>query len=163
MDRAEIAVFVVVGICISLISGQSRRALALCRAVQAKLRESEARFRSAIMAAPFPAIIHADDGQIVDINSAWTELSGYTRADIPTTAAWMEKAYDEPERGRVRGEITRLSTIEHWVEENEHPVRTASGERRIWRFGAAALGRDGLGRRLVVCVAADIRIACASP
>src|SRR5262249_23577977 len=108
-----------------------------------------------IMAAPFPAVIHAE-GQIVDINHAWTELSGYTLADIPTTAAWMEKAYDEPQRSRVRAAITRLCTIEHRIEENELTVRTASGERRTWRFGGAARGRDALGRRLGACVAADV-------
>ena len=156
MDRVDLFVFVVVGICISLISERARRALARSRAAEEAVRESEARFRNAIMAAPFPAVIHADDGQIVDINRAWTELSGYTHADVPTVAAWQEKAYDEPQRSRARAAITRLYTIEHRVEENEFTVRTASGERRAWRFGSAALGRDGLGRRLVVSVASDV-------
>jgi PAS domain S-box-containing protein len=156
LDRADLVVFVVVGICIGLIGEHARRALARSIAAEEKLRESEARFRSAIMAAPFPVVIHADDGQIVDINHAWSEISGYTCADIPTMAAWLEKAYDEPQRSRARAAITRLYTIERQVEQNEFTPRMASGETRTWSFGGAALGRDGLGRRLVVSVAADI-------
>jgi PAS domain S-box-containing protein len=155
-DRSDLAVFAVVGICIGLISERARRALARSRAAEERLRESEARFRSAIMAAPFPAHIHADDGQIVEVNPAWTELSGYAPAEIPTMDAWLEKAHIEPERSQARAAIRRLLTIEHRVEEGEITVVTASGERRIWRIGAAALGRDGLGRRLAVGVAADV-------
>jgi PAS domain S-box-containing protein len=140
-----------------LIGERAHRALAQSHATaEEKLCATEARFRSAIMAAPFPAVIHADDGQMLDINGAWSEMSGYTRAEIPTVAAWLEKAYDEPERSQVQSAITRLCTIEDWVEQTEFNFRTASGERRAWCFGAASLGRDELGRRLVVCVASDV-------
>ncbi|APR80926.1 Chemotaxis protein methyltransferase CheR [Minicystis rosea] len=155
-DRADLVVFVVVGVCISLIGEHAHRARARNRAAEETLRESEARFRRAIMAVPFPAMICADDGQIVDVNRAWLELSGYTPADIPTLAVWLEKAHDEPERSRACAVIKRLLTIEHQVEEGEYAVRTASGGRRAWRIGGAALGRDGLGRRLAVAVAADL-------
>jgi PAS domain S-box-containing protein len=143
------------GVCISLIGERARRALARSRAAEEALRESEGRFRSAIMAAPFPAIIHADDGQIVDVNRAWTEISGYTHADMPTLTAWLEKAYDEPQRSRVQDTVARLF-IEHRVERDECAVRTASRELRAWRFSAAVLGLDGLGRRLAVSLAVDV-------
>ncbi len=59
------------------------------------LRESEQRFRRAIENAPFPIMIHAEDGEVLQINNTWTELTGYTHQDIPTTQIWTQKAYGE--------------------------------------------------------------------
>lgn len=65
------------------------------RRVEAALRESEQRFSRAVSNAPLPIMIHAEDGEVVQINSAWQEMTGYNHADIPTIADWTQKAYGQ--------------------------------------------------------------------
>ena len=63
------------------------------REAQNKLIESEKRFHNAIIDAPTPIMIHAQDGQVVLVNTTWSELTGYTQESIPTIFDWTEKAY----------------------------------------------------------------------
>ncbi|WP_437604756.1 PAS domain S-box protein [Sorangium sp. So ce834] len=119
------------------------------------LRESEERFRRAVMATPFPIMIHADDGEVISLNRAWTEMSGYTRDQIPTLAAWIERAYGA-QRGDVSDLIQSLYDADGGTAERELPITTASGEQRIWAFSAAPLGKDAAGRRLAISIAHDV-------
>lgn len=119
------------------------------------LRESEDRFRRAILDSPLPTILHAEDGEIVLINAAWTEFSGYEPTDIPTISTWIEKAYGE-EKEPVKTGIDKLYSIGTRVREGEFTIRTRSGERRIWDFSSAPLGKLLDGRRLVISTALDI-------
>lgn len=48
------------------------------------LRESEERFRRSVISAPIPIMIHAEDGQVITINTPWSQLTGYQLSDIPT-------------------------------------------------------------------------------
>src|SRR5512134_4066436 len=59
------------------------------------LRESEARLRRTVENAPFPIMVHAENGEVVHISKAWLDLTGYARQEIGTTAAWTEQAYSE--------------------------------------------------------------------
>ena len=43
-----------------------------------ELQESEERFRRAVLNAPLPIMIHAEDGEVILINRTWTDLTGYT-------------------------------------------------------------------------------------
>lgn len=52
------------------------------------LQESQDRPRRAIEEALFLIMIHAEDGQVLTLSSAWTEISGYAHADIPTITDW---------------------------------------------------------------------------
>ncbi|MFO7947090.1 MAG: PAS domain S-box protein, partial [Armatimonadota bacterium] len=119
------------------------------------LREREHRFRTALSEAPFPTMLHAEDGEVLMINELWTEITGYSHADIPTIADWTEKAYGE-RRSTMRAEINRLYATEGRVDEGEYTVRTASGDQRIWHFTSAAVGQSSDGRRLVLSMASDI-------
>ncbi|HTN89313.1 MAG TPA: PAS domain S-box protein, partial [Sorangium sp.] len=119
------------------------------------LQESEDRLRRAVMAAPFPMMIHAEDGQIINMNRAWLDLSGYTREQLPTIEAWTERAYG-PRKGAVRAAIEVIYGLEGKPIENEFTITTASGARRTWAFSGAPLGKDAAGRRLVVSAAHDI-------
>ncbi|WP_437290246.1 sensor histidine kinase [Sorangium sp. So ce406] len=119
------------------------------------LRESEERFRRAVMATPFPIMIHADDGQVVSVNRAWTEISGYTVEQISTIAAWTERAYG-PHKGTVRSVIDALYGMQRRSDERELAITTASGEQRTWVFSSAPLGEDTSGRRLVISIAHDV-------
>ncbi|MFB2919653.1 PAS domain S-box protein [Aerosakkonema funiforme] len=119
------------------------------------LRQSEERFRCAIFYAPLPLIIYAEDGEIVTVNQAWTELSGYRQEDIPTIADWTEKAYGERKQ-LVKADIDRLYNINSQVAEGEYVITASNGSQKIWEFSSVPLGQLPDGRRLVMSMAVDI-------
>ncbi|MBV1752142.1 MAG: PAS domain S-box protein, partial [Desulfarculus sp.] len=119
------------------------------------LAESEEQFRRAIMSAPLPIMLHAEDGQVIQVNRAWTGLSGYSSEQIKTIDDWVSLAY--PGRAaQVKESIQRLYGLEKSTHEGEFPVHTAGGGRRIWEFSTAPLGRLPDGRHLVLSMAVDL-------
>jgi PAS domain S-box-containing protein len=122
------------------------------------LVESEERFRRAIVDAPIPIAIHSENdgnGAVIQVNKAWTELTGYTAKDIPTIADWCQKAYGERHKS-IKLWINQLYDLNTRVDEGEFEVRISSGETRIWTFSSAPLGKLPDGRRLVISMATDI-------
>ncbi|MEG5067000.1 CHASE3 domain-containing protein [Microcoleus sp. B3-A4] len=119
------------------------------------LQLSEERFRSAIFNAPLPIMLHAENGKVLQINSAWTELSGYEYSEIPTIEDWTEKAYHS-RQSLVQADIARLHELNARISEGEYMITTASGESRIWEFYSAPLGKLSDGRSLVISTAIDI-------
>jgi PAS domain S-box-containing protein len=125
------------------------------RQTEEALRRSEERFRRAIVEAPFPIMIHAEDGQVMQISEVWTELTGYTHGEIPTIGDWTEQAYGQRKKS-VRAGIDRLYSLDTRVREGEFIVRTKAGEERTWEFSSAPLGQLPDGRRLVISMAMDV-------
>lgn len=119
------------------------------------LRESEERFRRAVVDAPFPIILHAEDGKIIQISNTVREITGYTTDEISTIEDWTERVYGERQNVVLEG-INRLYQLNHRVEEGEYEIRTKEGNRRIWNFSSAPLGQLSDHRRLVISMAADI-------
>jgi PAS domain S-box-containing protein len=120
-----------------------------------ELQRSEERFRRALVHAPFPIMIHAEDGEVIQINQAWTEETGYIHSDIPTTADWIARGYEE-RRELVKAGIDRLYDLDTRVWEGEFTIKTRYGETKIWDFSSAPLGKLGNGKRLVISMAKDV-------
>ena len=59
------------------------------------LRRDEEQFRLAIEDAPFPIIMHTEDGEILQISRTWTELTGYTLQDMQTFNGRLSPASGE--------------------------------------------------------------------
>lgn len=120
------------------------------------LRESQERLLRIIEDAPIPIMVHNEDGEVLHISKAWTEVSGYRHEDIPTIAAWTARAYGA-RAARIRAMIARAYTeaADAYVG-GELAIRTAHGTQRWWDFNAAAAGRDANGRRMMVSMAVDI-------
>lgn len=112
-------------------------------------------FRRAVLDAPLPIMIHAEDGEVLSVNRTWTEITGYTPEEIPTTADWTQKAYGESTE-LVKADIDRLYKLDRRIAEGEYSITTKSGETRIWEFSSAPLGQQADGRRLVISMALDI-------
>ncbi|MBN1427394.1 MAG: PAS domain S-box protein [Anaerolineae bacterium] len=123
--------------------------------IEVSLQESEERFRRAIQEAPFPIMIHAEDGQVITVNQVWSELTGYTPEDIPTTSAWTERAYGK-RHNLVKVEIDRLYSLDRRAKEGEYAITTRYGTTRMWDFSSAPLGVLPDGRRLVISLAMDV-------
>ncbi|MFW6240837.1 MAG: response regulator, partial [Thermodesulfobacteriota bacterium] len=113
--------------------------------VEQRLRRSEARFRRMAEVSPFPIFIVADDGRITYVNRRFSELFGYTLADVPHEDDWLSRAYPSlEERERVRGlwaadlESSRTAP----VPAREVDVRSKGGATRTIRFRMARLDPD---------------------
>jgi PAS domain S-box-containing protein len=119
------------------------------------LQLTEERFRRAILDAPLPIMLHAENGEVLQINGAWTELSGYEYSEIPTIEDWTEKAYHS-RKSLVQADIDRLHQLNARLSEGEYMIATASGETRIWDFYSAPLGKLSDGRSLVISTAIDV-------
>ena len=134
---------------------QEAREQAHRKQAEEALKQSEERFRSAITQAPFPIMLHAEDGEVIQVNRAWTDLTGYTPEEIPTITAWAERAYGE-RKDAVLADIARLYSLDTRLEEGEYLITTKKGEMRTWHFSSSALGRLPDQRCLVISMALDI-------
>ena len=119
-----------------------------------KLKRREKMFSAAIDESPFPIMVHAEDGEVITINSSWESITGYRREEIPDIKSWLEKAYkdlgDEAEKN-IRESFSRPKG-----KAGEFEIETKNGEKRIWEFSTASLGTDEDGRKLVISTAVDI-------
>ncbi|MBD2199699.1 MULTISPECIES: PAS domain S-box protein [Calothrix] len=122
---------------------------------EAALQESEERFRRAILDAPLPIILHAEDGQVLQINHAWTEITGYRPEEIPTIGDWTEKAYGL-RQAQMQNAIARLYQLTERTPQGEHYVTTNTQEKRLWDFYSAPLGKLRDRRKMVMTMAIDI-------
>ena len=119
------------------------------------LRESEARLRNTVQSAPYPLMLHAEDGEILQLSQAWTALTGYDAAQLFNTAEWSNRAFaDDPEGQALLSSHDMLENGS--VELGERQVRIADGTERTWDFHRVALGALPDGRRLTLTAAVDI-------
>ena len=121
------------------------------------LRESEARLRNAVQSAPYPLMLHAEDGEILQLSQAWTGLTGYDAAELANTAEWSKRAFADDSEGQelLSSHDLALENGES-VELGERRVRIADGTQRTWDFHRVALGSLPDGRRLTLTAAVDV-------
>ncbi len=136
-------------------SRQIRRRIGERNKAERALRQSEARLRRVVTDAPVPIMIHAEDGEVLDISKAWATLSGYSHGDIPTIADWTEKAYGQRTED-IREIINDIFKRDIAAGDGEYTILAKSGASRIWDFISAPLGQLPDGRRLVLSMATDI-------
>lgn len=128
------------------------------QAAEISLRESEMRLRAAVQSAPYPLMLHAADGEILQLSEAWLTLTGYYSTPVTTTDEWAKLAFPETDdtptiafgsdgAEQPEGESVHLG---------ERTVRTASGTDRIWDFHRVALGSLPDGRRLWLTAGIDV-------
>lgn len=119
------------------------------------LRESEQRLRSAVLSAPYPLMLHAEGGEILQLSRAWTTLTGYDASSMLTTGEFTRRAFPGDQSGN--NEFGAIDTPEGVsVHLGERQVQTASGAARTWDFHRVALGRLPDGRRVNLTAAIDV-------
>lgn len=119
------------------------------------LRESERQFRYSVEEAPVPIMLFTEDGEIIKINRAWTDITGYTIKDIPTASKWAEVACVTKENAEST-DASGLFNPEKRRNDGEYFVRTRDGDMRIWDFYSAYIGKLQDGRKMLMRVAIDI-------
>ena len=120
---------------------------------------TEERLRATVLAAPYPLMLHAEDGTVLQLSRAWSELTGYSAEEITTTGEWTARAYDDPAFGEsvTRHDLTAADEVMGTPRDlGERTVRARDGSERIWRFQSVSLGRLPDGRRLRLVAAVDV-------
>lgn len=125
------------------------------RRIETQLQLTEQQFRGAVENAPFPILIHAEDGTVLTVNRVWCELTGYSPDELRSVGDWTELAYGT-RRQRVRAEIDSLFELSERKSEGEYVVTCKNGSRRVWDFSSGALGRTASGLRIVISMAVDV-------
>ncbi len=122
------------------------------------LRESEMRLRAAVQSAPYPLMLHASDGEILQLSEAWMDLTGYYSTPVTTTDEWASLAFAESGEASIlpRGSDAYDQPEGESLRLGEHTVRTADGTDHIWDFHRVALGSVPDGRRLWLTAAIDV-------
>ncbi|HEX6200663.1 MAG TPA: hybrid sensor histidine kinase/response regulator, partial [Thermoanaerobaculia bacterium] len=134
-------------------------ALRLREAERSLLREQEIRterqrqFRHAIVEAPVPVLMFADDGAVLQVSRAVEEITGYAPEEIPDLDAW-ERLVTEDREGAGAGAAPDLRAC--LGEFREAVVRTRSGQRRTWRIRTSSLGHLNDEREAFVAMATDL-------
>ncbi len=125
-----------------------------------ELRESEGRLRAAVLAAPYPLMLHAEDGSVLQLSRAWSELSGYSATELTTTQEWTSRAYGN---GASEADALMRRDIDESDPEvgaptrfGERAIRTRDGSQRVWDFQSVILGRLPDGRKLRLVAANDV-------
>lgn len=120
---------------------------------------TEERLRATVLAAPYPLMLHAEDGTVLQLSRAWSDLTGYSAEELKTTGEWTALAYEDPEQAdtAARHDLARLDDVMGTPRDlGERVVRTRNGSRRIWRFQSVSLGALPDGRRLRLVAAVDV-------
>ncbi|WP_083794118.1 sensor domain-containing protein [Crocosphaera chwakensis] len=123
--------------------------------IETELKQSKESFQKAIINAPLPIMIHAEDGEILQINDIFTELTGYTHDEIPTIDTWLEKAYGK-RQNIIRPVINHLYDLETKIDEGEFVIDTSDEKQKILNFNSAPLEQLSDGRRVVISMAIDV-------
>ena len=127
------------------------------KAADEALRQSEERFRLANIHSPFPVALVAEDGEILQINPVWSQLSGYPAQELTSVEAWTQRAYPAAaSRVDVQQFIGKLWDRRTPVEDPGRRIRCADGTERIWDFSSVGIGRLRDGRRLILTTAIDV-------
>ncbi len=134
---------------------QQNKLLQEHKATKERILSNTEELTSIIVMIPFPVSIHAEDGESIFINRAWQEISGYSLEDVPTVKDWIRKAHVDDQET-----ITRVNRAAYDLKEQsyrgEYVITAKNGEKLVWEYTAAPLGKTPDGRRMVMTVAADI-------
>jgi len=119
-------------------------------------KKAERRFRDAILGAPIPTMMVAEDGEIVEINAAWERLSGHAAADLKHLDDWIDRAF--PDQGsEARKHSQGIFSVESAGSADFGcELCTPSGEKRYWSCRSAVTGELPDGRRVVTVFAMDL-------
>lgn len=119
------------------------------------LEESKNRLSRAISDSPFPIMIHAEGGEVVQISNSWSEITGYSPEELPTINKWISLAYGMGEN-EVNKQIQEYYILDKKTSDGEFEVICKNGEKRIWDFSSTPIGKMPDGRKLLMSMANDI-------
>lgn len=114
------------------------------RKAEEALKESEQKFRSLVEASPIAMAITNGNDDVIYLNKKFTELFGYSVAEVPDIATWWPLAYPD--------EKYRCEIKQKWDEAVQKAI-TAKSE--IVPHEASIVCKDGNIRRIVIRFSSD--------
>lgn len=114
-------------------------------------------FEASIKNAPVPIMIHAEDGEVLNISKTWTKLTGYKISDIPTIYSWTEKAYGK-NKNDVIDFIKSLYKFKKLQHDGEFVVKTKDENKINWNFHSGYIGNLPDGRAIAMSIATDVTL-----
>lgn len=140
---------------VTLLGQQAAYTESLIAQRTAELRESETRFRRAILEAPFPVMLHAEGGDVLMLSHTWSDMTGYAADDLCTVSDWQQRIGDDVSQWSG-SDISGLFRLDKRKDEGEYAITTRDNQRRTWHMSSAPLGRLPDGRRLAITMAMDV-------
>jgi two-component system CheB/CheR fusion protein len=125
------------------------------RSAEQALRESESRFRRAVLDAPLPMMLHAEDGEILAVSDSLLAATGYARDMIGNLDDWLRLAHG-PDAEAVHARIRQAFASADAQVPHELPVRIQSGAIRRWLYHVSAPQALPDGRRYCIELAVDV-------
>ncbi|MFO7655379.1 MAG: PAS domain S-box protein [Candidatus Krumholzibacteriia bacterium] len=117
----------------------------------------DAYYRDAVVHAPIPVLVFAEDGTIMAVSRTLLRLTGFSRRELRHYDDWLELAYPDPDvQEQIRREVRERFASGEPSQIHEREVTTSSGERRLWSIAAARPGRLSDGRRFLSVMAVDL-------
>lgn len=137
-------------------SRTTKKAQAMARTMTAKISALNEELEMIISAVPSPIILHTEDGTIVKLNQAWSDITEYTQEEISTIDILIKTLYpDMTQQLKVKQHIQSLYSIVGKVDEGEFTFPSKSGRKMTWQFSSAPFGLIK-GKRAVITSAMDI-------
>ncbi|MBX2822339.1 MAG: response regulator [Rhodothermaceae bacterium] len=105
-----------------------------------------------VASAPFPILVHAEGGRIIESSPAWYYMAGVKKSEAPTITDWIKKVkghritLKDPELKKIYEEkgVVCIS------------IQTTNRDTKLLAFHSYFLGRDSKGRKLTLTMAVDI-------
>lgn len=162
IDKEQSRLIILAGLPISFLllltilsfSQTAEQARTLARQMTVEIRNLNAELENMINSAPNPIIVHSEDGSIVKINQAWSEICGYTHEETPTVDIWIDKVYKEHQE-EIKEYIRNLYNITQKVDEGDFSFYSKSGQKITWQFSSAPFGTIN-GKKTVISSAMDV-------
>lgn len=122
---------------------------------QTQLQHSENRLKSALMQSPFPIMLHAQNGEILLVNTAWIQSTGYLPQDLPDFEDWLEHLFRE-NRTQVAEILDQLQAGEAAGTEGFFDLFKQNGESLKWYLRWTKLPALPDGRDLFLAMGTDL-------
>ncbi|WP_419774689.1 ATP-binding protein [Halarcobacter sp.] len=100
-----------------------------------------------------PIIIFNEDGEIIKLNKAVCEITGYSFKEIDHIKKWSK--IDQDNKNSIVSTLSSLYNINETVDNGEFNIKTKNGKNLIWHFKSAPYGiREN--KRVIISNALDV-------
>ncbi len=107
------------------------------------------------MDSPFPTMLHVDKGEIILVNNAWMENSGYSPRQTRTIDEWLNYCFRE-NAPKISEEISQLNQSPQKQREGHYTLYKENGTTRSWVLRLTQLPKLPDGRNLILTIASDM-------
>jgi len=118
-------------------------------------KQSDDQLQSALMDSPFPTMLHAESGEIILVNTAWVENSGYSTRQLRSIDQWLDICFRE-NATQVAEEIDQLIHSTQKQREGIYTLYREDGSTLSWVLRWTQLPKLTDGRNLVLTIASDM-------